>query len=96
MITQLTLANKLKELKPVLAERYFVNKIGYFGSFARNQQDDGSDIDILVELSKPIGWDFFSMEAFLERTFDRKIDLVTASALKEQLKDRILQEVKYV
>ena len=96
MITQLALESKLKELKPVLAQKYFVNKIGYFGSFARNQQDDDSDIDILIELSRPIGWDFFTMEAFLEQTFSRKVDLVTSSALKSQLKDRILQEVKYV
>jgi predicted nucleotidyltransferase len=96
MLTSTEVEKKLRELKPVLSEKYFVDKIGYFGSFARDQQNDDSDIDILVELSKPIGWDFFTMEAFLEQTFNRKVDLITKSALKEQLRDKILHEVKYV
>jgi len=54
-----------------------------------------SDIDIIVELEKPIGWKFFTLEMFLETTFGRKVDLVTKNALREQIKDRILNQVKY-
>ena len=96
MLTSVDVEKKLKELKPILSEKYFVDKIGFFGSFAHDQQDADSDIDILIELRKPIGWDFFTLEAFLERIFNRKVDLITTNALKEQLKDKILQEVKYV
>jgi predicted nucleotidyltransferase len=65
-----------------------------FGSFADNTQTDESDIDFLVELEKPIGWKFFSLELYLEKIFNRKMDLV--KALKEQIKDKILNNVKYV
>ena len=87
---------KLKALKPFLLEKYQVEKIGYFGSFARNEQDENSDIDILIELRRPLGWEFFDLQEFLENELKRKIDLVSVKALKEQLKDQILRQTKYV
>ncbi len=70
-----------------------MNEIGVFGSFSNETQTEESDIDLLVALDKPIGWKYFSLEIFLEKTFGRKIDLVTKSALKEQLRDNILSTV---
>ena len=96
MITQLALESKLKELKPVLAEKYFVNKIGYFGSYSTGSQTENSDIDILVEFSRPLGWEFFDLNDLLEKELERKVDLVSIKALKPQLKHKILNEVKYV
>lgn len=87
---------KLKELKPTLYKDYAVREIGLFGSFADGSYSEDSDIDILVELEKPIGWKFFSLELYLEQIFNRKIDLVTKNALKEQIKDSILKQVNYV
>jgi predicted nucleotidyltransferase len=88
--------NKLRELKPILLKDYSVKKIGIFGSFSDNSFSKDSDIDILIELERPIGWRFFTLEIFLEKIFRRKIDLVTKSALKQQIKDQILEQVKYV
>lgn len=88
--------NKLKELKPFLFQKYFVDKIGYFGSFSRNEQTKGSDIDILVSFAKPLGWEFFDLQEFLEKELDMEVDLVSDKALKEQLKQAILNSVKYV
>jgi predicted nucleotidyltransferase len=48
MKTNIDIENKLKELKPILFQKYYVDKIGYFGSFSRNEQTKDSDIDILV------------------------------------------------
>jgi len=48
MKAQTEIENKLKELKPLLAQKYYVEKIGYFGSYSRNEQNRNSDIDILV------------------------------------------------
>jgi len=87
--------NKLRELKPILSKEYAVKRIGLFGSFADNSADQNSDIDLLVELDKPIGWKFFSLEIYLEKVFGRKIDLVTKNALKEQIKNDILSKVNY-
>ena len=96
MITKDEIINKLKELKPILHEDYGVKRIGLFGSFSDKTNTDNSDIDILVELEKPIGWKFFSLELYLEKIFNRKIDLVTKNALKKQIKDNILNQVNYV
>jgi len=67
-----------------------------FGSFSDNTFSENSDIDLLVELEKPIGWKYFSLEIFLESVFNRKIDLVTKNALKKQIRDRILKQVYFV
>jgi hypothetical protein len=96
MISKDEIINKLRELKPNLQNDYSVKEIGLFGSFSDETFNEESDIDILVELNQPIGWKFFSLEIYLEKTFGRKIDLVTKSALKEQLKDKILKQVNYV
>lgn len=95
MLTGSDILDKLRELKPVLREDYAVKEIGLFGSFTDNTFTEKSDIDIIVELEKPIGWKFFTLEMFLETTFGRKVDLVTKNALREQIKDRILNQVKY-
>ena len=96
MITKTDILNKLSDLKPILYKEYSVKQIGLFGSFSDNSNTDESDIDLLVEFEKPIGWKYFSLEIYLETIFGRKIDLVTKNALKEQIKDNILNQVKYV
>jgi predicted nucleotidyltransferase len=96
MNTENPIFEKLRELKPMLKKEYSVTEIGLFGSFSDNTYTDNSDIDILIELERPIGWRIFTLEIFLEKTFGRKIDLVTRGALKEQIKDQILKQVKYI
>jgi hypothetical protein len=96
MITKAEILNKLRELKPVLYRDYSVREIGLFGSFSDNSFTEDSDIDLLVEFEKPVGWKYLSLEIFLENVFGRKIDLVTKNALKEQIRDNILNQVKYV
>ena len=96
MIDQATILERLNELKPYLQKVYSVKSIGLFGSFSDGSYSEESDIDILIELDKPIGWRFFTLEIFLEQTFKRKIDLVTKNALKEQMKEKILNQIKYI
>jgi predicted nucleotidyltransferase len=96
MITENYILLKLKELKPTLREEFSVREIGLFGSFSNGTFSEESDIDLLVELEKPIGWKFFSLELFLEKIFNRKVDLVTKSALKEPIKNTILNQVNYI
>jgi len=95
MITGNYILLKLKELKPTLREEFAVMEIGLFGSFSNGTSSEESDIDLLVELEKPIGWKFFSLELYLEKVFNRKVDLVTKSALKEPIKNTILNQVNY-
>jgi hypothetical protein len=96
MTSKNDIISKLQELKPRLKQDYSVKRIGIFGSFANNEQGEESDIDILVELEKPIGWKFFSLEIYLEQVFGRKIDLVTKNSLKKQIKKDILKSVHYI
>jgi len=96
MITKNEILTKLTELKPLLYKEYAVKEIGLFGSYSDNSYTEESDIDILVELERPIGWRFFTLELYLENIFQKKIDLVTKNALKEQVKTQILKQVNFV
>ncbi|MDR1119849.1 MAG: nucleotidyltransferase family protein [Dysgonamonadaceae bacterium] len=87
---------KLQEIKPHLQKEYAVKTVGLFGSYADGTYTDNSDVDILVEFERPVGWKFFTLEKFLEKTLNRKIDLVTPHALKEQIKPYILSQILYI
>ena len=96
MLQSSDIEKTLVKLKPELSRKFHVGKIGYFGSYARHEQTEISDIDILVELTQPLGWEFFDLQDTLEAALHHKVDLVTVNALKVPLKDAILREVKYV
>jgi predicted nucleotidyltransferase len=96
MLTRAEIEKKLKQLKPELVDKFHVSRIGYFGSYANDRQHENSDLDLLVEFSEPIGWKFFSLETFLEQSFGIPIDLVTKNALKDRIKEPILNQVNYV
>ncbi|MGB3849657.1 MAG: nucleotidyltransferase domain-containing protein [Tunicatimonas sp.] len=64
-------------MKPYLSDKYNVSRIGYFGSFAEDRQTEESDIDILVDFAITPGWEFFTLEKYLENVFNRKVDLET-------------------
>ena len=96
METKNQIINKLRELKPILFAEYSVREIGIFGSYADETNTEESDIDILVEFEKPIGWKFFSLELYLENIFGKKVDLVTKNALKDQIKNQIMSQLEYV
>lgn len=96
MVTRDFIEKKLIRLKPLLSKKYNVERIGYFGSFSRNEQNDDSDVDILVEFRKPIGWEFFDLKDLLENELGIKVDLVSEKALKKQLRRSILDQTQYV
>jgi len=96
MLTRLEIETKLKALKPELIAKFHVSTIGYFGSYSKEQQNEQSDLDLLVEFSEPIGWGFFTLEKYLEQTMGIRVDLVTRNSLKEQIKESILNQVRYI
>lgn len=87
---------RLIALKPFLAKKYKVKNIGVFGSYSEGTQSASSDLDILIDLNEPLGWEFFDLKEFLETEFNLPVDLVTRSALKNQLKDKILSQTRFV
>ncbi len=83
--------------KQDLSDKYGVREIGIFGSYVRNENKKNSDIDILVELEKPMGFfKFIRLERYLSELLGAKVDLVTKNALKPHIGQRILAEVIYV
>lgn len=87
----------LASLKPEMRATYQVDEIGLFGSTVRNEQTDSSDIDILVEFGAGADlFHFVGLALFLEERLQRKVDVVSKGALREELRDKILQEVAVV
>jgi len=75
-----------------------VRRIGVFGSFARGEEREESDIDILIEFEEG-GRSFdtyMDLKFFLEDLFGRKVDLVDRDAIKPALAPHILRSVRYV
>lgn len=87
----------LKKHEGEIKKKYGVRKIGMFGSFARGEGKEESDIDILVEFKEGFKTfdNYMDLKYFLQDLFNRKVDLVTVQALKPQLKETILHEVIY-
>ncbi len=81
----------------LLRKKYNVANIGIFGSYARGDQKRNSDIDILVEFAKPVGFfKFVDLENYLKKILGREVDLATKDSLKPDIKADILKEVIYV
>ena len=79
-MTRDELLTKLRELKPWLEEQGIVN-VRLFGSFARDEARPDSDVDLLVDLSKPLGLRFYSLADDLETELGHKVDLLTDEGL---------------
>ena len=82
----------LRNAKPLL-DSFGVAHLSLFGSFARDEGREDSDVDVLVEFRRPIGmFEFVRLQRELGARIGRKVELVTHAALKPQLRDRILAE----
>jgi predicted nucleotidyltransferase len=67
----------LKKELPDLRDRYGVERIFLYGSFAKGQQTKKSDIDMLVDTKKPLGLEFVALADRLEEILGRKVDVAT-------------------
>ena len=92
-----SIVSTIRRLKPELIQKYGVSSIGLFGSIVRDDYSTSkSDIDIIVDFSKPIGIEFIDLAEFLEATFKRKIDLVSKNGIKNKYLREIEREIVYV
>lgn len=73
-----------------------IKSVAIFGSYAKNQQTENSDIDILINLTEPVGFDFIRLEYSLTDKLGVKIDLVAENAISPYLKDEILKSKKII
>jgi len=89
--------NILNEHREELEKEYSISNMGLFGSYVRDDQEKGSDLDILVEFSQPISLlRFVSLKRRLSQLLDVEVDLVMKKALKPRVGERILAEVVYI
>jgi uncharacterized protein len=96
-MTELTSIKQiLTQLKPELKQKYFVNSIGLFGSIVRNDFTDKSDVDIIVDFSKPIGIEFIDLADYIESKLSKKVDLVSRNGVKAKYFHQIESEIIYV
>lgn len=87
----------LNNNRDYIRDTYHVVNIGIFGSVARGENTEKSDLDVLVEFSKPIGFfEFVRLEDYLTKVIGQRVDLVTKNALRPFLKEEILSQTIYV
>lgn len=87
----------LREHKTTLARRFGVTNIALFGSFARDQHAEHSDIDILVRFDGPAtSKRFFGVQFYIEDLVGRPVDLVTDKALRAELRPAVESEAVHV
>ena len=85
---------ELETLKPTLKKRFKVETIDIFGSYARNEADENSDIDLLVTYVTP-DYDYFTiigLKNYLKRKLHVKVDVVSKEFLNRHIKDEVLKE----
>ncbi|MBU4317446.1 MAG: nucleotidyltransferase family protein [Proteobacteria bacterium] len=85
----------LRDYKKQFATQYGILDIGVFGSAARDEMGEHSDVDILVEFAEPTFDHFMDLKFRLEEIFQRPVDLVIKDTVKPRIKPIIEQEVVY-
>jgi uncharacterized protein len=96
MKTLQDIKNTLNKHKPDLLERYPIKSLAIFGSFARNEQTDDSDLDLMVEFNDRIGLRFVDLADEIEDYLGIKVDLVSRKGIKERYFQAIKSELIYV
>lgn len=86
--------NVLRAHKATLAQRFGVTELALFGSFARDQATDDSDVDILVRFDVPPNWQrYFGAQGYLEDLLGRPVDLATEPDLRVEIRPYVEREV---
>jgi predicted nucleotidyltransferase len=92
--TKEKISSLLQTELPTLMAQYHVASLGMFGSYVRDEQHEGSDLDLLVTFSKTPGLLLYiELENYLSDLLGVKVDLVMKDALKPNIGERILREV---
>ncbi|MEI6292550.1 MAG: nucleotidyltransferase family protein [Methanomicrobiales archaeon] len=97
MATREEVMARLRSLKEEIASRYDVREIGIFGSVARGEDDQKSDIDLLVEFGPDADLiTFIGLWQYLEEAFGTKIDLVSKGGLRSDMRDAVMRDLVLV
>jgi predicted nucleotidyltransferase len=84
MKTREEILTVLRNYKPELMKKYPIKSLALFGSYARNEATEESDIDVMVEFNGTIGIGFIRMALELEDIFRHKVDLVSRGSFDDR------------
>jgi len=96
-MTQSELLTKLAEVKHELHQRFGIEQIALFGSYARGEETQESDVDIAVlEMNLKSGFDIINAKNYLQNYLQRPVDIGTFKSMKTFIKNRIKKDFIYV
>ena len=96
-MTRADVLEALRAHRPTLAERFGVVELALFGSFARDEATDASDVDILVRFDGPAtSRSYFGVQFYLEDLLGRRVDMVTDKALRSEFRPYVEREAMNV
>src|SRR5574337_908538 len=84
----------MKENYSVLMTEYGVSRIGIFGSVVKGNITEDSDLDIVVEFKKPIGFKFIRLVEYLENLFGKKVDVITKDGIENIRVKEVAKNIK--
>jgi uncharacterized protein len=87
---------RLSEARDDLIERYPIRRLGLFGSVVRGDHGPESDVDVLVEFSRPVGLEIVDLAEELEAVLGRRVDLVSRKAISDRMLPHIEKDLIYV
>lgn len=97
MLTLNDSLNNLSSFKTRYGQKYDIRRIGIFGSVARKENNNDSDIDIVVELENPSLSKMYELRQNLQSLFNCKVDLVRfRDSLRSNFKSNIMRDAIYV
>ena len=96
MIDKGNIVKTLRDKKIEFASKYHLKSIGIFGSFTRDDFEDDSDIDILVEFDQPVVIEFIDLANEIEELLNMKVDLVSRNGIKPKYLKEIQKDLHYV
>ena len=85
----LNYADIQKRSRRIFDSNDFVKRVYLFGSYARNQANDKSDIDFLVEINREVGMEFFGLYEYLQDEFQKPVDVITEEEAKNIMGNKI-------
>ena len=94
MMTREEVMALLRENFPYLASEYGVKRIGLFGSYAKDKPTEASDVDIVVEFDRPIGFRFAEFAEYLENILGKRVDILTPAGIKGIRIERIARSIQ--
>lgn len=94
MLTREEITKILQENYPYLASEYGVKRLGLFGSYVKGLSTENSDIDIVVEFDRPIGFKFVELTEYLEKLFGKSVDVLTPAGIRGIRVERIAKSIE--